>query len=101
MIGSVLNDSARGMINAQRELQKSANEISRANTSDANPEASVNVATEATVIPPVNEGQKSASQRDISEPLIEQRRQEQIFTANASVVQVANETIGSLIDVES
>lgn len=98
MLSSVMNEGVRGLQSSQREMQKSANEIARANIRER-PEESARPEL-PTVISPVEETQES-SQRGIEEPLIELMRQEQIFTANAKVIAVASKTLGSLIDVES
>jgi flagellar hook-associated protein FlgK len=39
--------------------------------------------------------------QDVIEPLINLRRQEQLFNANAQVVKTADETLGSLLDVKA
>lgn len=98
MVGSVLNEGMRGMQSSQREMQKAASEIARANVTDRSQEQ-VGRETPSTLAP-VTETQ-ATSQRGIEESLVELRRQEQLFTANAKVVSVANETLGSLIDVQS
>lgn len=101
MVGSVLNEGARGLQTAQREIGKAAQDIARANiTTNPNSQAT-NAVDEVTTIPPVDELQNSSRQGGIEEPLIELRRQEQIFNANAKVISVADETLGSLIDVQS
>lgn len=98
MVGSVLNEGLRGMQNSQRELQRAATDIARANITERSQEqASDDVAS---TLPAVEEP-KETSQRSIEESLVELRRQEQLFTANAKVVSVANEALGSLIDVKS
>ncbi len=98
MVSSVFNEGVRGIQSSQREMVKSANEIARANIRERPEEE---VALQApTEIQPIEELQKS-EQRGIEEPLIELKRQEQLFTANAKVISVADETLGSLIDVES
>ena len=100
MISSVLNEGVRGLQNSQRELQKTAGEIARTNV-QSSPVEPATAAEEGTVIPPVEEPPKAVSERDISEALVELRKQEQLFTASAQVVKVADQTLGSLIDVES
>ncbi len=100
MVSSVINEGVRGLQLAQRELNKSANEIARVNVNEPS-QAETLTSDENTPLAPLDAAEESASQRDISEPLIELRRQEQIFNANARVVSVGNETIGSLIDVRS
>ncbi len=103
MIGSVLNEGVRGLQQSSREIQRSAQEISRANIG---PSGQENARTEQTTQPeeqstlsPLQEGPETSAQRDISEPLIELRRQEQLFNASAEVVSVADQTLGSIIDV--
>ena len=98
MINSVLNEGVRGMQQSQREMHKSAHEIAHANVRQ---DASVAQDLEDSAIPPVYEPQKSGSTGDIAEPLIELRRQELLFTASARVVSVADDTLGSLLDVSS
>ncbi|WP_086930401.1 hypothetical protein [Agarilytica rhodophyticola] len=98
MVGSVINEGLRGIQASQRELQRSANEIAGANVRE-NPNEQVDRSTDTT-LPPINEAQES-TQRGIEEPLIELRRQEQLFNASAQVVSVANENLGSLIDIKS
>lgn len=98
MVGSVMNEGLRGMQNSQRELQRAATDIARANITERSQEqASDDVAS---TLPAVEEPQQT-SQRSIEESLVELRRQEQLFTANAKVVSVANQALGSLIDVKS
>ena len=96
MINSVLNEGVRGLQNTQREMQRAAQEIASANIRE-NPPSQV----ESSSLSPVNETVESSSQRNIAEPLIELRRQEQLFTANAKVIDIANEALGSLLDVKS
>ena len=98
MVSSVLNEGIRGLQLSQREMQKSANEIARANVREAPQQTPEN--NQPTTLPAVTESQES-SQRGIEESLIELRRQEQLFTANAEVVSAANQALGSLIDIES
>ncbi len=98
MVGSVMTEGLRGLQSSQREMLKSANEIARANIRERPEEAARPEIP--TVIQPIEELQGS-TQRGIEEPLIELKRQEQIFIANAKVIAVASKTLGSLIDVES
>lgn len=99
MVGSVLNEGLRGMANSQREMQKAAQDIAKANIRPDN-ESLQNTENQASTLPPVEE-LSEGRQRGIEESLIELRRQEQLFTANATVVKVADETLGSIIDVKS
>lgn len=100
MVGSVLNEGLRGIQNSQRDMQKSASEIASANIRERPNETTA--PEEPTTLQPVEESNESnRPQRTIEESLIELRRQEQVFTANAKVVSVAEETLGSIIDVKS
>lgn len=99
MVGAVFNEGVRGLQTSQREIQRSANDIARANTS-LEPQEQLN-REEPTSFQPLQESQESEPRRGIEESLIEMRRQEQIFNANAEVISVANDTLGSLIDVQS
>lgn len=98
-MNSVINESLRGMHYSQREMQKAAHEVASANVTE-NSEAKRNPDT-VRLVSPVEEANKADSGGDIAEPLIEMRRQEQIFTASAKMVTVANEALGSLINVKS
>ncbi|VUD51598.1 hypothetical protein TDB9533_01459 [Thalassocella blandensis] len=101
MVGSVFNEGVRGMATSYREMQKSAHEIARANIdSNTDNAPSQDAASQASSLPPVNELNEDR-RPGLEESLVEMRRQEQIFTANAAVVKVAEETLGSIIDVKS
>lgn len=100
MVSSVLNEGARGVQTSQREMYRAANEISRANVrTDASP--TEKAPNEASPIAPVEESKESEGTRDISEPLIELRRQELIFKANAEVISTGNKALGSLLDTQA
>ncbi|MFT5083529.1 MAG: flagellar hook-associated protein FlgK [Lentisphaeria bacterium] len=99
MLGSVINEGVRGIAHAQREIQKASHEIANASVRER-PQEQINGVKEPTSIEPVNEA-RASSQRGIEEPLIELRRQEQLFTANAAVVKVGNDVLGSIINVRS
>ncbi|WP_018275703.1 hypothetical protein WKI13_18835 [Teredinibacter turnerae] len=102
MINSVMSEGLKGMQHSQREMQKSAQEIAEANIREQ-PSETVDVqsVTRTNPVAPVEEAVRSDSGGDIVEPLIELRRQEQLFDASANVVSVADKTLGSLIDVKS
>lgn len=103
MINSVINEGVRGMQASSREMQKSAQEIAQTNVRDnPNTEAKGPENGEDTEIQPVNETVKpERSGGGVEEPLVELRRQEQLFTASASVVKVADEALGTLIDTRT
>lgn len=98
MVSSVLNEGVRGLQLSQREMQRSANEIARANVRD-DTEAQADSDAQ-TALQPVDQIQEP-TQRGIEESLIELRRQEQLFTASAEVISAADQALGSLIDVRS
>ncbi|MBX2857260.1 MAG: hypothetical protein KTR17_01250 [Cellvibrionaceae bacterium] len=98
-MNSVINEGMRGMHYSQREMQKSAHEVASANVTE-NSEAKTNPDT-VSLVSPVDESSKADSGGDLTEPLFEMRRQEQIFTASAKMITVANEALGSLINVKS
>ena len=101
MLSSVMNEGVRGLQNSQREMVKSANEIAKT-TVAANPAPAVpatSVPGETTLSPVTESLETRPSTNSVSEPLIELRRQEQLFDASAKVISVADQTIGSLLDV--
>lgn len=100
MVGSVLNEGLRGLQNSQRELVRAASDVARANIGSDAPAQATDPAL-ATPLAPVEETAQSERSQDISEPLIELRRQELLFTASAEVVSTANEALGSLLDTEA
>lgn len=103
MINSVMGEGLRGMQNSQREMLKSAEEIANANIrEDPETQAIDRQPQPASVsLVPVQRSVESDSGGDILEPLVELRRQEQLFTASAKLIAVADDTLGSLIDVKS
>lgn len=97
-INSVLNAGLTGMHTSQREMAKAAEQIAGSalpaepqRQGDMMPTSDARNRNE-------NPGARSG---DLVEPLIELRRQEHIFTASAKIVAIADETLGSLIDVTS
>ncbi len=85
------------MQSSQRELVRAANEITRANVGDdaTRPATELNQATE---FAPIEQSAATEPRGDISEPLVELRRQELLFNASAKVVSTADKTLGSLLD---
>lgn len=100
MVTSVANEGVRGLQNSQREIVRAASEIARANVRpDAtNPVSETNTASP---LAPVEESAQSEPRRDIAEPLIELRRQEQVFNASAEVTSTENRALGSLLDTSA
>ena len=78
-VGSVLNQGLSGIQQSQREMLNSANEIVQAGTTQRD----------------------SSTVQDIAEPLIEMKIQQQVFDASANVVKVADDTLGTLLDVNA
>jgi len=103
MINSVMSEGLRGMQNSQREMLKSADEIAKANVREDPATQSVDQRPAPTNEPlsAVTRPVESDSGGDIVEPLIELRRQEQVFDASAKLISVADDALGSLIDVKS
>lgn len=113
IVNSAMNEGLAGMQQSQKRLQQAAEDIAKAGVptearhqqtnaldaavtnngagvDDLPAESTVNAATESE---PTRLGNG-----DVVEPLIEQKRQQQLFDASANVVQVANENLGRLID---
>ncbi len=103
MINSVMSEGLRGMQTSQREMLKSADEIARANVREDPATQAVDQRPQPSNEPlaPVERAVEGDSGGDIAGSLIELRRQEQVFTASAKLVSVADDALGSLIDVES
>ena len=78
-IGSVLQQGLNGIQQSQREMLKSANEIVKAGTTE----------------------RENSDITDIAEPLIDMKIQQNVFDASAKVVQVADDMLGSLLDIKA
>lgn len=116
VINSALNEGLAGMQQSQRRMQQAAEDIVKAGmpTDRSLPNAqSLDVATTnngtaadlpasqsiEAVAQTETTGDGKAGQLDgLLEPLIEQKRQQLLFDASANVVQVAHQSLGSLID---
>jgi flagellar hook protein FlgE len=79
MISGVLQTGLAGMQSSAREMAKSANDIATAATSK--PEEMV--------------------LSDLSDPIINLKIQQQVFDASAKVVEVADTTVGALLDIKA
>ena len=78
-IGSVITQGLIGMQNSQAEMTRSATQSAQATTTQSdNPQAT-----------------------DLVEPLINLQLQSQLFDSSARVVQVADETLGTLLDTKA
>lgn len=78
-IGSVITQGLIGMQSSQAEMTKSASQIAQAgSTQRDNPQAN-----------------------DVVEPMINMRLQSQLFDSSAKVVKIADEAIGSLLDIKT
>jgi flagellar hook-associated protein FlgK len=78
-IGSVITQGLIGMQNSQAEMTRLATQIAEAGTTQRNnPQAN-----------------------DVVEPLINLQLQSQLFDSSARVVQVADETLGTLLDIKA
>ena len=78
-IGSVITQGLIGMQNSPAEMTRSATQIAQATTTQSdNPQAT-----------------------DLVEPLINLQLQSQLFDSSARVVQVADETLGTLLDTKA
>lgn len=77
--GSAINQGLIGMQRSQVEMQRSAQQIAEAGTTQRdNPQAN-----------------------DLVEPMVNMNLQAKLFDANAQVVKTANETLGTLLDTKA
>lgn len=74
-IGSVVNQSLIGLQSSQTEIAKSTQQIAQAAQGDQT--------------------------QDVIEPLINIQVQQQVFDSNARVVEAADESIGTLLDINA
>jgi hypothetical protein len=98
MVNSVINEGARGLQNSQRELLRNANEIVRAGNTGADDQVVPGDSQAISSIQPVQDPAQSQRSGDISEPLVELKRQELLFNASAKVVSTGDKALGSLLD---
>ncbi len=77
--GSALQQGLNGLQNSSRATIEAANELVAAGTV----QRTVSIAT------------------DIVEPIVEINRQQQLFDASAKVVQSADESLGTLVDIRA
>ena len=96
MINSVINEGYKGLQQSQRELERAAHDIASFNVQPGDSQAA-----EDQAVLPVEETEEGARESNIAEPLVELRRQELLFNANAKVISTAADTLGSLLDVKS
>jgi len=99
MINSVLNEGIKGMQTSSREMQKAAHEIAHFNVREDSPVGS-NTAEDQAILP-VERTKEPGNLGNIAEPIVELKRQELMFTASAKIIKVADDTLGSLLDVRS
>ena len=78
-LGDVLQQGYNGMQGSSRSMVESANELVRAGTVD----------------------RAETVHTDIVEPMVNIQKQQQLFDASASVVKVADEALGALIDIKT
>ncbi len=78
-ISTVFQQGVNGLQNSSRSMLESANELVRSGTV----ERTTAVAT------------------DIVEPLINIQKQQNLFDASASIIKVADEALGALIDIKT
>lgn len=76
---SVLATGLQGVQKSSQAMQTSAQDIVRAGTVERD----------------------SSSTLDIADPLINLKAEQQVFDASANVVQVASDTLGSLLDIKA
>lgn len=77
-IGSVITQGLIGMQSSQAEMTRSASQIAQVTTS-----------------------QPDSPAADLVEPLINLQLQSQLFDSSARVVQTADETLGTLLDIKA
>lgn len=80
-VGSAASQALVGMQRSQSEIAGSAQQIAEASTGSAQPSAT-----------------QPASSLQVVEPMINIQAQEQVFDANARVLEAADENTGRLID---
>lgn len=79
MINSIINAGAAGLQRSSQSLNSAAQEIASAGATR----------------------KESSGPQDLVEPLVELKREQQIFDASAKVVQVGTDTLGSLLDIKA
>jgi flagellar hook-associated protein FlgK len=78
-IGSIVNQGLIGLQNSQASIARSAQQIAEAGTTQRD----------------------NPARNDLVEPLINLKAQAQVFDASAKVVKVANDTLGTLLNIKA
>lgn len=92
MVGAVMSEGLRGMQLARGQIEQAAGDIARAPLARNEPSGF----QEQAGMPPTR-----ATRPGLTESLIELQRQELLFTASAKVVDTAQTTLGSLLDIDA
>ncbi|MCP8899785.1 hypothetical protein [Gilvimarinus xylanilyticus] len=74
-VGSVVNQSLIGMQSSRAEITQSAQQINQAAAGDTS--------------------------QSLAEPLVNMQVQQQVFDSSARVLETANETMGTLLDIKA
>ncbi|GAA5317447.1 MAG: hypothetical protein AseanaTS_26520 [Candidatus Pelagadaptatus aseana] len=78
-ISSVISIGSSGLQRSQQSMAQSAQEIASVGTTQ----------------------KETSTTQDLVEPLINLKREQQVFDASARVVQVGTDTLGSLLDIKA
>lgn len=78
-IGSVVTQGLIGLQRSQNEINRSAQQIAQAGTTDSN----------------------NPQKNDLVEPLVNIKAQTQVFDSSAKVIKAADETIGTLLNIKA
>ncbi len=78
-IGSIVNQGLIGMQRSQTEMARSAQQIVAAGTTEKD----------------------NPAKNDLVEPLLNLKAQSQLFDASAKVVEVANRSLGTLLNIKA
>ena len=78
-LNSIMNTGLNGMLHAQGEIQKSAEQIVRAGTIDKD----------------------TSTAMDFAEPIVNMKIEQRVFDASAKVIKTADEMLGTIMDIRA
>lgn len=97
-VGSIVSIGSQGIQRSQQNLQQTAEEIAGLTL----PQSGETGATEGASDTQLgNASQTVVPSRELAEAAVELRQEQQVFDANARVVETGQETVGRLLDINA
>ena len=98
MLNNVISEGFRGLQTSQNEMLKHASQIAHAGVDPVSNSLQTVSGSELSTFTPVNATLESQSRPSIEQSILELRKQELIFNANAKVISQGSDMLGMLLD---